>query len=135
MKTTHFFPLLFLMVFVLSSKAFADEPRTAPNDSIHIVVDTMPEFPGGMQALQRFLRDNIPYPTIGHSSIQGRVVVQFVVRKTGEITDIAVVRGVDPLLDREAIRVVQLMPRWIPGEHQGEKVNVLFTFPVRFGLW
>ena len=140
MKTTYFFPLFFLMIFVLSSKVFAhgsiDEEWTIPPpvDGIHLVVDTMPEFPGGQQAMMRFIAENMCFRWTDFGNIQGRVTVQFTVLKTGEITDIAVVRGVDPLLDREAVRIVQSMPNWIPGKQRGEKVNVRFTLPIAFRL-
>ena len=102
---------------------------------VFYIVEQMPEFPGGHQALHRWLIENIHYPVIGTPTIQGRVIVQFTVLKTGEITDIAVVRGADPILNREAIRIVELMPRWIPGEQRGQKVNVRFTLPIHFSLW
>ena len=99
------------------------------------VVETAPSFPGGMTALNQFLSRNIVYPIIAQENgIQGRVILQFVVNTDGSIVDIVVVRGVDPSLDREAIRVVQSMPRWTPGEQRGRKVRVRFTLPVNFRL-
>ena len=130
MKTTHFFPLLFLMVFALSLKAFACEQENEEVEKVFVIVEQMPEFPDGMVALQRFIRDNKRFPVIAGDVPSGHVTLQFIVRKTGEITDIRVVRGVDPLLDREAIRIVESMPNWIPGKQRGEKVNVRFTLPV-----
>ena len=104
-------------------------------DVIFVVVERQPEFPGGMVALNRFLHDNIRYPQIAmEHGIQGRVVLQFVVNTDGTIVDIQVVRGVDPHLDREAVRVVQSMPRWTPGEQRGRQVRVRFTLPVNFRL-
>jgi len=106
-----------------------------PEDVIFQVVERMPEFPGGQQALMRFLNDNIRYPVIAQeNNIQGRVVLQFVVNADGSIVDIQVVRGVDPSLDREAVRVVNAMPRWSPGQQRGQNVRVMFTLPVNFRL-
>ena len=140
MKTTYFFLLLFLMIFALSSKALTfvmpeNEEWTIPPpvDGIHLVVDTLAQFPGGTQELFRFIDENLN-PLCVTDKMPGRVTLQFTVLKTGEITDIEVVRGVDPLIDREAIRVVKSMPLWIPAKHNGEKVNSRFTLPVNFRL-
>ncbi|MFC0876523.1 energy transducer TonB [Saccharicrinis sp. FJH2] len=99
------------------------------------IVEKMPSFPGGEAAMMKFLSDNIKYPTIAQENgIQGRVYVNFVVSKTGEISNIKVVRGVDPALDQEAIRVVKSMPKWEPGEQRGKPVNVSFMLPINFVL-
>ena len=97
---------------------------------------TMPEFPGGQEALFRFLSDNVKYPPIAQQNgIQGRVIVQFVVAKDGQIVDAHVVRtGGDPSLDKEALRVIKSMPRWIPGTQRGKPVRVQYTVPVNFRL-
>lgn len=94
-----------------------------------------PSFPGGMEALNKFLSENIKYPiTAQENGIQGRVIVKFVVSKTGDISNIQIFRGVDTSLDREAVRVVQAMPKWIPGKQKGKAVDVYFTLPVEFRL-
>lgn len=94
-----------------------------------------PSFPGGMDALNRFLSENIQYPIIAQESgIQGKVIIKFVVSRTGEIMDIQIIRGVDASLNREAVRVVQIMPKWIPGKQKGKPVSVYFTLPVEFSL-
>ncbi len=99
------------------------------------VVEQQPQFPGGMSELMKFLSDNIVYPQIAlESGLQGRVIVQFVVNKNGEIVNIQVVKGVDPFLDKEAVRVINTMPKWIPGKQNGQAVNVKFTLPVNFKL-
>jgi protein TonB len=104
-------------------------------DVIFQVVEKEASFPGGMQALMRWLGDNIRYPVIAQENgIQGRVTVQFVVNIDGSIVDVQVVRGVDPSLDREAVRLVQAMPRWAPGEQRGRKVRSRFTLPIAFRL-
>ena len=100
-----------------------------------VVVEQMPSFPGGDAALMKYLSDNIRYPVIAaESGIQGRVIVQFTVRRDGTIDDVEVVRSADPNLDKEAIRVIKSMPNWTPGEQRGKKVNCKFTVPVVFKL-
>ena len=83
----------------------------------------------------RFLNKNIKYPTIAQENgIQGRVILQFVVNKDGSIVDVVVARSVDPYLDKEAVRVVNMMPKWKPGKQRGKPVRVKFTLPVTFRL-
>jgi protein TonB len=104
-------------------------------EEIFVVVEKQPEFPGGNAAMMKFLNDNIRYPVIAQENgIQGRVICNFVVERDGSITDAQVIRGVDPSLDREAIRVIQQMPRWEPGKQRGAAVRVRFTLPVVFRL-
>lgn len=104
-------------------------------EEIFVVVEEQPEFPGGNAAMMKFLSDNIRYPVIAQENgIQGRVICNFVVERDGSITDAQVVRGVDPSLDREAIRVIQQMPKWKPGKQRGSAVRVRFTLPVVFRL-
>ena len=96
----------------------------------------MPEFPGGARELMKFISANIRYPSMSQGGVcQGRAIVQFIVDKEGNIVQPKVVRGVDPYLDKEALRVVGLMPKWKPGElDDGTKVAVRFTIPVMFRL-
>ena len=102
---------------------------------IHIRVEKMPEFPGGQEALNRYLVRNIKYPLLAQENgIQGRVVCQFVVNSDGSIVDISVVRGVEESLDKEAIRVIKSMPKWTPGRQGGKSVRVKYTLPIRFKL-
>jgi len=104
-------------------------------DKIYDTVENMPIFPGGMQNLMSWLGSNIKYPVIAEENgIQGRVIVTFVVERDGAITNIKVVRAVDPSLDKEAIRVVSIMPKWKPGMKQGEAVRVKYTLPIIFRL-
>ncbi|MBQ8874745.1 MAG: energy transducer TonB, partial [Bacteroides sp.] len=99
------------------------------------VVEEMPEFPGGMGECRQFLGKNIKYPTISQEKgVQGRVIVQFVVNRDGSIVDPVVVRDVDPYLDKEALRVIQMMPKWKPGKQRGKAVRVKYTVPVMFRL-
>lgn len=112
----------------------AKQPE-ATDDKIFQVVEDQPEFPGGMEALMKHLSKEIKYPKEAQDKgTQGRVIVQFVVRKDGSITDAKVMKPVDPLLDAEALRVVSEMPNWTPGKQRGEAVNVRFTLPVMFRL-
>jgi periplasmic protein TonB len=104
-------------------------------DEIFMVVEDMPEPPGGIAELMKFLGKNIKYPTIAQENgIQGRVVVEFVVNRDGSIVDPKVVRGVDPSLDKEAVRVIMSMPKWKPGKQGGKTVRVKYTVPVTFRL-
>ena len=103
--------------------------------TIFEVVENMPDFPGGQAALMQYLAKNIKYPTIAQENgTQGRVIVQFVVNKDGSIVDAKVVRSVDPFLDKEALRVINTMPKWKPGMQRGKPVRVKFTVPVMFRL-
>ena len=109
------------------------EPQNT--EEVFMVVEQMPEFPGGMSACLKFLADHVAYPKeAAEKKIQGRVIVQFVVMKDGSIANARVLRAVDPLLDAEALRVIGLMPKWKPGTQRGQAVNVKFTMPVTFRL-
>jgi protein TonB len=109
--------------------------REEEEEEIFVVVENQPEFPGGQAAMMKFLSENIKYPVIAQENgIQGRVICNFVVERDGSITDVQVVRGVDPSLDKEAVRVIQSMPRWKPGMQRGKPVRVRFTLPVVFRL-
>ncbi|MDR2816838.1 MAG: M56 family metallopeptidase, partial [Proteiniphilum sp.] len=109
------------------------EKKVAETDEVFILVDVLPEFPGGTEAMMRYLVDNIRYPVEAQKKgIQGRVICSFVIMKDGNINDINVVRGVDSLLDAEAVRVIRTMPKWKPGEQQGKIVNVKYTIPLVF---
>ena len=105
-------------------------------DDIFVVVEENPRFPnGGTAGLLQYLGKNIKYPTIPQENgTQGRVTVQFVVNKDGSIVDVKVIRGVDPYLDKEAVRVISTMPKWIPGKQRGVPVRCKFTVPVTFKL-
>lgn len=121
----------------------AKEDIAAPEPPKHVVEETkiftvveqMPMFPGGDGALMSYLSSNIHYPTVAaENGVQGRVVVGFVVERDGSITDVNVLRSVDPSLDREAMRVVKSMPKWTPGKQNGSAVRVKYQVPVTFRL-
>ena len=98
-------------------------------------LDQMPEFPGGMEALNAYLRNNIRYPQEAQKAgIQGRVIIQFIVSKDGSITDAEVVESVDPQLDAEGLRLIKNMPRWKPGMRKGQAIRVKQTLPIRFAF-
>lgn len=116
------------------------ETKEAPADStakeeVFMVAEQMPEFPGGMKEMLKFLQENVKYPENAmKNNVQGRVIVQFVIEKDGTPTEFKVLRSVDPDLDAEALRVLQTMPKWKPGMQRGEVVRVKFTVPVSFKL-
>lgn len=116
------------------------EAKEAPADStakeeVFMVAEQMPEFPGGMKEMLKFLQDNVKYPESAmKKNVQGRVIVQFVVEKDGTPTEFKVLRSVDPDLDAEALRVMKAMPKWKPGMQKGQVVRVKFTVPVSFKL-
>lgn len=117
----------------------ADEPVEAPKkeveNKVFDIVENMPEFPGGMGALNKFLRENVRYPVVAQENgVQGRVTIQFVVEKDGSVSDVKVAKSVDPSLDKEALRVVKSMPKWIPGKQNGAAVRVKYMVPVTFRL-
>ena len=110
-----------------------EEPEE--EDQIFQVVEEDATFPGGTAELMKYLQKNIKYPSIcQEQGIQGRVIVQFVVEKDGSITDVQVIKAINPYLDKEAVRVVSTMPKWSPGKQRGKPVRVRFTLPVTFRL-
>lgn len=112
-----------------------EEEEEESAQQIFTVVEKQPEFPGGTAELFKYLSKAIKYPVIAQENgIQGRVVCSFVVNRDGSIVDIQVMRGVDPSLDKEAVRVISEMPKWKPGEQRGKPVRVRFILPVQFRL-
>lgn len=102
---------------------------------VFIIVEDMPEFPGGELALRKWIADNVKYPVIAaENGIQGKVYVTFVVDKDGSVTNARIARGVDPSLDQEALRVVNKLPKWKPGKQRGKPVRVSYTVPINFQL-
>ena len=117
------------------AKESTGTPETVDENSVYQVVEEMPEFPGGMAECMKFLGENIKYPTQAQENgKEGRVIVQFVVNRDGSIVEPSVVRGVDPELDAEALRVISIMPKWKPGKQRGKAVRVKYTIPVMFRL-
>ena len=119
----------------VEEKIAEPEPVKEEETKVFDVVEQMPSFPGGPSALMQYLNSNIKYPVVAEENgVQGRVVCTFVVEKDGSITDVRVVKSVDPSLDKEAMRVVKGMPKWIPGKQNGSAVRVKYTVPVTFRL-
>lgn len=109
------------------------EEECSGESEIFVVVEDMPKFPGGN--VQQWIAKNIKYPMIAQeNNIQGKVYVQFVIEKDGSVSDVKVMRAVDPSLDKEALRVIQAMPKWIPGKQRGKPVRVSYTVPISFKL-
>lgn len=123
---------------VLKAKEVIAEPEPPKHEEenkLFDIVEQQPMFPGGQTALMKYLSEHTKYPVVAQDNgVQGRVTVQFVVEKDGSISDVHVLRGVDPSLDKEAVRVVKSMPRWIPGKQNGINVRVNYRVPVLFRL-
>ena len=140
-KMLFTFALMALPLFAL--KAMAQETPT--DTTIYEVVEKMPEYPGGIDKLAEYIRTSTDnywkkrypkgkpvYPC--EQGISGRIIVSFVINENGQVTDPVIKRSLDPILDKEAIRIVKSMPRWIPGEQKGKKVKVKFTLPFSLHL-
>ena len=136
-------PIFFILIAANSSYAgekdqSLQEPppvKKEVTEEIFVVVEEQPEYPGGQEAMMKFLSDSIVYPEEAKAKgIQGRVICNYVVMKDGSIDDVNVVRDVDPLLDAEAVRVLKSMPAWKPGKQRGQAVNVRYTLPLEFRL-
>ncbi len=121
-------------MFLVKSKE--TNPRTLNEDEqVFFIVEDMPEFPGGDLALRKFIANSVKYPVAAQENgIQGKVYVSFVVSADGTVANTAIARGVDPTLDKEALRVVNALPRWKPGYQRGKPVNVSYTVPINFAL-
>lgn len=123
---------------VLKAKEVIAEPEPPKHEEenkVFDIVEQQPLFPGGPAALMKYLSEHTKYPVVAQENgVQGRVTVQFVVEKDGSISDVHVLRGVDPSLDKEAVRVVKSMPRWTPGKQNGINVRVNYRVPVLFRL-
>ncbi|MBP8791130.1 MAG: energy transducer TonB [Breznakibacter sp.] len=116
-------------------KAIVVEEEEEADAPVFFIVEQMPVFPGGEEALRKYIAQSVKYPAIAQENgIQGRVFVAFVVNTKGEVTDVKIARGVDPNLDKEAIRVVTNMPKWAPGKQRGKAVKVSYTVPINFVL-
>ena len=132
---TKLFGLFLVLLVCLPSFAQQKPVEKVDSDGVYLMPDQLPEFPGGIQAMMKFLSTNIKYPVEAQKKgISGRVIVQFVIMEDGTLYQAKVIRGVDPLLDEEALRVVKSMPKWKPGMDRGEAVKVRFTAPIMFNL-
>lgn len=123
----------FTLPFVFKIRNETVKAKPFSNDSIFYEPEVMPRFPEGEEAMMKFISDNLRYPPkASEICFQGRVVVRFLITKTGTIKDAEVIRGIHPIFDKEALRVIKSMPDWIPGRQNGENVDVYFTLPILF---
>lgn len=119
---------LLLISFISMQSIFAQT-----TDGAFVYVDKMPEFPGGQVALVKYLSKNIKYPSQSKKEkIKGKVVVSFIINKVGKVTQTKIVKSLNDECDKEALRVINNMPDWLPGEKEGKKVDVLFSLPINF---
>ena len=134
---------LLLVMVVLSamsvSVAMADDPATKETDEVVQeelwIAEPQPEFPGGQLALMEWIKQNMVYPQEAKAKgIEGRVIVKFTVEEDGTITNGKILRGVDPLLDNEALRLVSIMPKWSPGRFAGKDIRAIYNLPLSFKL-
>ncbi len=118
-----------------SDEKVAIEIEEESDEEFFMVVENMPEFPGGDAGLMKYIQNNVKYPPIAKEyNITGKVYVSFIVDKSGSVTDVKIVRGVDKSLDAEAVRVVKSLPKYKPGKQRGNAVRVMFTIPINFTL-
>ncbi len=114
---------------------FDSTNRIIKNGNIYRNPDRMPSFPEGETALYKFIRENLKYPVCNCDPVQGRVTARFIVTDKGDITDITILKGLEDRFDKETIRLIQSMPKWIPAQHDEKDVNAYFTLPVVFRLY
>lgn len=117
------------------SETPAPKDTTQDQEKPFVQVEQLPQYPGGEQALMNYLSENVHYPEYASElGIQGRVILRFVITKTGDVSNVEIIRGLDPSCDAEAMRVVRLMPKWTPGRHNGRIVPVYFVLPILYKL-
>lgn len=122
-----------MAVFCLSTVNAQKTVVSKKNQKVFDVVEQMPEFPGGMEALFKYMAENMKYPEDAKKQqVEGRVLVQFIVETDGSVSNTEVLMRVFPSLDAEAVRVISGMPKWIPGKQNGKVVRVKYTIPVSF---
>ena len=139
MMTNKFLTIFFLfissVIYAQTKNGTKDNNDHSNDDHVLTYVEEMPEFPGGAAALNKFLAENITYPSLAiDSGIQGKVIVDFVVRKDGKVTDVLLAKGIGFGCDEEALRVVKAMPLWKPGKQNGKFVSVSYRVPIKFTL-
>ena len=139
-EEAHSIPEMMVVAYAPEKKSYpVPEPKTSSSKSdegeIFVVVERTPEFPGGMGELMKYLQRNVRYPAAAQQAgIQGKVEVEFTVKKDGSVSDVKVIRSVNPELDAEAVRVISAMPKWKPGEQRGTPVDARFEMPIVFRL-
>lgn len=134
-KLTLVIPVIILVLTLFSLNGLSQKTETGMKDGAFQKVDVMPVFPGGDAALLKYIGDSIHYPKEAKiKAIQGKVITRFVVKTDGTVSDVSILKGVNPLLDNEAKRVVATLPKFTPGVLKGEKVPVWYTVPITFTL-
>lgn len=124
---------IFGNIFAIDAKIKPDTLKTS--DEIFDMVEEVPEYPGGLEAMYKFLSDNMKYPKKARKKrIQGKVYIQFIVEKDGRVSNVTVLRGIGYGCDEEAVRVVKMMPKWKPAIQRGKNVRVRYKLPVSFVL-
>lgn len=132
---TRLLSLILILCCCIPSFAQRKPMPKIGEDGVYFYADKMPEFPGGQDAMFKYLRENVRYPVNAQKNgITGRVMVQFVIQEDGTLDNVKILRSVSPELDNEAMRVVQAMPKWSPGVDDGKAVKVKFTIPISFNL-
>lgn len=122
------------MLLVLAACSF-EESRPKPTNTVNEYSEKQPEFPGGEKALYEYISYHVDYPAEARDEeISGQVMIQFIVSKSGKVKDVRVRKGVHPLLNKEAVRVITEMPEWYPGELKGKPVDVTYNIPINFIL-
>ncbi len=125
--------VVLVMAFVTICASSVSAQTNSDENSVYTKVDKMPEYPGGQVALVKFLSKNIKYPAkYKKDKVNGSVFVSFIIDKTGKVIQAKIVKSLNEECDKEALRVIAMMPNWIPGEKEGNKVNVQFGLPVNF---
>lgn len=123
------------IVFKLDDEEEKSSESTEGDKPIFYVVEEMPEFPGGQDGVRNFVSKNLKYPKDAvENNITGKVYVSFIISDTGKVKYAKIIHGIDPMLDKEALRVVNLLPDWKPGKQRGQNVNVQYTIPISFAL-
>ena len=125
---------LLLLTIVFGFTCSFAQTEANEEEQVYNVVETMPEYPGGNDAMLRFINNQTKrYPVASNPNTRGRVVCQFIVEKDGTLSNVEVIRSAgEPLLKSEAVRIIESMPRWTPGQHDGQPVRVLYTLPINF---
>ncbi len=127
--------LIFTVILTVLIALQVGAQEKTEEDPVFYIVEEMPEYPGGEDAMKKFISENVKYPEEAQKKkIEGKVFVSFIVSENGKVKNAKVARSIDPLIDKEALRVINSMPEWTPGKQRGKKVNVQFTLPINFSL-
>ncbi|MFA6924227.1 MAG: energy transducer TonB [Bacteroidales bacterium] len=126
---------IFFLVLCFFNKNFSQEQKKDTLKPVFTIVEEMPQYPGGDEARVRFLQENVKYPQEAkNNGIQGKVYVTFVIDEKGNVTDVRIIRSIGGGCDAEALRVIKLMPKWLPGKQSGKPVRVQYNMPIIFTL-